>query len=59
MEQDKSACSTPLHLLTFLAGPRYKFEHLHSCSILLYAAAKSTQRAVPSQPARDCHPIPT
>lgn len=59
MEQSKSAGSTPLHLLTFLAGPRYKLEHSYSCSILLFAAAKNTQGTAPSQPERDCHPIPT
>lgn len=59
MERGKSACSTPLHLLIFLAGPCYKLEHLHSSFILLFAAAKNTQHAAPSQPECDHHPIPT
>lgn len=59
MEQSKSAGSTPLHLLTFLAGPRYKLERWHSCSILIFAAAKNTQGTAPFQPERDCHQIPT
>lgn len=59
MERGKSACSTPLHLLTFLAGPHCRLEHLHSCSILLFAAAKNTQRTAPSKPEHDHHLIPT
>lgn len=59
MEQGKRACNTPLYLLTFLAGPRCTLQHLRSCSILVFAAAKNTRRTAPSHPEGDCHPIPT
>lgn len=59
MKKGKSACSTPLHLLTFLAGPCYKLVHSHRCSIWLFVAARNTRQTASSQPKHDCYQIPT